>query len=490
MLRTVDDWIRRLEPDGLPVLRATADEIARLARQAETVSVSGLAKPILHDPMLTFRVLQLANQSRGRHFDSEITTVEHAVMLVGIGPMLQYLTKLTVVESVLKGETVPLQLLRRAIMRAFHAAYQARDWAILHLDMEAEEVYIAALLETIANLMVWIYAPDMALKMHRFVSRDGMTEETAQIRVLGFRLNDLRQALLRYGRLPETLRDLMASHGELPPRTRLVRIALTTARLSEKGWFGAEWNVIYEELGESLRISPGAAAAVIHGDAVIAGRGWRRYGVTPPAAWLPLLPGDWPPEPLDEETAKGKIAPVAPPAVETTAFVPHPEKLKQAMDEIAAHLDGTLNLHDMMTVILRGMREGIGLNRVVFALMSHDRGGIKARYVTGAAPDSPLRGFQFDLKTPHLFSRLMTKAQAVWLHDANRAGLSPLIPPALRQLTGGCDFFAMSILVHGKPLGLIYADRNGAVPLDEHSYLEFKQLCLRASQGLSHLAAS
>jgi len=83
----------------------------------------------------------------------------------------------------------------------------------------------------------------------------------------------------------------------------------------------------------------------------------------------------------------------------------------------------------------------------------------------------------------------MGKAQGVWLNEANYKTLEPLISEATWRMIGHGAFFAMSVIVHGKPVGLFYADRkHGSCSLDEHSYQEFKKLCLRASEGLAHLA--
>jgi len=67
---------------------------------------------------------------------------------------------------------------------------------------------------------------------------------------------------------------------------------------------------------------------------------------------------------------------------------------------------------------------------------------------------------------------------------------APLLPPDICRMIGDCsDFFAMSVFILDKPVGLVYADRrHGNCQLDEHSYQEFKRLTLRATQGLAHLA--
>ena len=62
-------------------------------------------------------------------------------------------------------------------------------------------------------------------------------------------------------------------------------------------------------------------------------------------------------------------------------------------------------------------------------------------------------------------------------------------PTGVIKVIGEGEFFAMSLFVHGKPVGLFYADRkHGECSLDDHSYLEFKKLCVLAADGLAHLA--
>jgi hypothetical protein len=170
-------------------------------------------------------------------------------------------------------------------------------------------------------------------------------------------------------------------------------------------------------------------------------------------------------------------------------LMPDHAQLQQAVEGIQTHLDGSLDLHEMMTLVLKGMHEGIGLNRIVFALITRDRCFLKAKYVYGAPSDSPLRHFEVNLSKPGLFPRLLDKMQGIWFSSSNAKTLSPMIPPEIHKQIGEGDFFAMSLFVQGKAVGLFYADRkHGACALDEHAYLEFKKMCVLASEGLAHLA--
>lgn len=499
-MRSVNEWVAYLEKREFPVLRHTAVEVARLARRADKVRPAEVAKVILHDPMLTVRVLKLANRPRSSHFESEITTVENAVVVIGITPLFQQLSRLSIIEDLLQGEPRSLDAVLHAFSAAFHAAYLARDWAILRKDIQSEEVYVAGLLHDFARLVMGCMAPEEMRQVRRLQRKEGIGDVEAETRVFGFPLSSLQEVLAKDWRLPDLTLSLMDPKNAERPRTRQVLIAMDVVRRGRRGWYDEKFEADYEALAELLCISPDEAAAVVHVDCAVAARGWRRYGVPPLAAWLPLEPGEWPEEAEEEEPGEKARAmePSKNGASSSTARgerparhhgVPHPELLQRSMSEIAAHSDGTLNLHDMLSLVMQGMREGIGLDRVVFALMAPDRKWVRAKYVVGAAADSPLRHFAFSMESPNLFARLMEKVQGIWVNEGNRAQLGGLLGSDLLAMTEGQDFFAMSVYVHDKPVGLFYADRmDSDEPLDEKSYREFKGLALLGARGLAHLA--
>lgn len=491
MATTLDKWLQKLWPRELPVLARTEVELVRLAPRADKVSAQEIATVILHDPMMTLNVLQLANSQRSRRFGSEITTVEHAVMMLGVPPFFNHFNKLDRLEEQFRGREKILHRTLRVISRSHHAACHAWDWAVLRKDIKAEEVYIAALLADMGELLLWLAEPDSAQQIENMARSQAVSVEAAQQEVLGCAMPDLVQALGAPWHMPEMLLSLMDHRHGNNPRALAASLAVMLAHHSEAGWHEATVLADYEAVAALMHMPLDDMVAEIHQTAVRCARHWEWFHVRPAAAWLPLLPGAWPEEAVQPEVSAPKA--VAPETVaETSAEVclmPQQQKFEQSMQEVAGHLDGSLNLHDMLFLVMQGMREGIALNRVVFALLSADRGKLKAKYVVGAEPDSPLRKFELDMDGKHLFARLMEKVQGVWYRAANQATLDPLIPDSLRQQIGEGEFFAMSILVHNKPVGLFYADRkHGACGLDERSYEEFKQLSLRAAEGLAHLA--
>ncbi len=485
MPSTIHEWVMFLETQDVPVLRRTIHEFDKLRPSAERISASQLAVIILRDPLMTLKLLRLANSSRRGRLSAEITSIEHAIMMLGTVPLFKHFSSLVALEDMLAQQEQSLSSVRQVYCRALHAAYQARQWAIQHQDIRVEEVYISALLHDMTNMMLWLYAPERAQEIRDTVRRERLYYGKAHEKVMGFSVEDFRIALAKAWRFPEMLADLVDCRNAGKPRAQGVLLAVSIAHLAEKGWYGPRMEACLEAVADTLNLPLEVAIWLVHQTAVAAARHWELYGVTPAAAWLPLLPGPW-----YEDTGVVAAPAIAEPEGDAmVCLMPNPSRLQQITEEIHAHLDGSLDLHDMLTLVLKGMHEGIGLNRIVFALITRDRTFLKAKYVHGAPPGSPLRHFEADLRTPNLFSRLLEKMQGVWFSETNAKTLAPLIAPEVTKVIGEGEFFAMSLFVHGKPVGLFYADRkHGECSLDERSYLEFKKLCVLAADGLAHLA--
>ena len=168
--------------------------------------------------------------------------------------------------------------------------------------------------------------------------------------------------------------------------------------------------------------------------------------------------------------------------------MPDKQILREALQGIEGHLDGSLTLNQMSAIILKGLHTGLGLSRILFAMVTPDGHKVKSRFTLGIKSDDPLRHFEFSLAGKDLFCQLMGKMQGVWVNEGNREKLWPMVSPGLQKLIGAGDFYAMSLHVNNKPIGMIYADRgHGQCGLDPLTYTDFKMLCLQAARGLGKL---
>lgn len=233
----IESWTEFLTQREIPVLRHTARALSEAREQADSISVRKLASIILMDPLMTVRVLRFSSERRSRRRLQEISTVEHALMMLGVEPFFHHFSQLGAVEDVLKPYPQALLGLLHVIRRAQRAGRYAFDWASWRCDLNSEEVGIAALLHDLAEIMTWCFSPQQALKIDA-LRKAHPTMRSAEIQqtVLGFPSAELQVALCRRWQLPELLLNLMDDAHADKPRVKNVKLAVDLARHSANGW--------------------------------------------------------------------------------------------------------------------------------------------------------------------------------------------------------------------------------------------------------------
>ncbi len=450
-----------------------------LDKKQPDVSGEEVAKIVLRDPMLLLRVMRMVNGRRKGSLAQPVLTIEHAVMMMGLSAFFERVLAAPEAEQVLEPEA--LAGLYAMAMRAMHAGGQVRDWAMVRLDLNVEEMVIAAMLQESAAMLLWVAAPDL---MHKHVrSAGGQPRVGVEQETFGVALDVLSLELFDQWNLPPlVLSALREADCELHVRPRLVAVARDLARSVERGWHGEETLRLLGLAAEGLHEPLDELVARVHRTAAKVARTVVIPGALPAARWMPLLPGPWP---EDEAVAHIAAAPAGSEAGRSTSG----DVYDEVMQQIATHLDGSLHLNTLMQLVFQGLRDGVGLKRIVFALASHDKSRLQGRFTVGAPEHSPLKPFAFPLQPSNLFGRLMEKPQAFWMNDAMRGKVGALVSPEIAHATSGNSFFVMSIAVRGQMVGMFYADDDGA-ELAEDRYEKFKKLCTQAGVGMAHLAKS
>ena len=78
------DRLMQLGETGVPVLRATVMELSRLEQAQDCISSNDLASVVLRDPLMTLRVLRYLCAHRTRSQTQDITTIAHALLMLGM----------------------------------------------------------------------------------------------------------------------------------------------------------------------------------------------------------------------------------------------------------------------------------------------------------------------------------------------------------------------------------------------------------------------
>ena len=253
---SLDGWVAYLSGAELPVLRHTVVELENLRQDAATANARVLAGVILHDPMMTMRVLRYIEAHRRQRQHTDITTIERAIMMMGCEPFFAEFDQLATIEDHLTGHPEALLGLLKVINRALKAARWAREWAILRHDLDVDEITVATLLRYAAEMLMWCFAPALALQVKAAQGKDRqLRTSVAQRAAYGMSLNEIGTALAAEWHLPALITSLMDGAQADNPRVRNVTLACDLARHAANGWDDAALPDDFAAIGELLHIN-------------------------------------------------------------------------------------------------------------------------------------------------------------------------------------------------------------------------------------------
>lgn len=110
----------------------------------------------------------------------------------------------------MKGHPRALLGLLKVIGRARKATHWAREWAIQRHDLDVDEIGVATLLYDFAEILMWCFAPGLALQVADRQKADRTLRSVfVQTEVFGVPLYQIKQALAETWHLPQLLVTLM-----------------------------------------------------------------------------------------------------------------------------------------------------------------------------------------------------------------------------------------------------------------------------------------
>jgi HD-like signal output (HDOD) protein len=266
----LEHWVAVLAHEDLPVLKQTARDLVELRADENKLNTYFITEIIARDPIMTVKLLRYLQQNKRKSQTTEVVQVEQALMMLGIDSFFKKVPCDLLVEDMLKSHIVALPPMLRVVHRSHRASGYAKDWAVRLRDLRYEEVRIAALLHDIAEILMWCFAPEPMLKIHRIKQKDkSLRSRDVQQEVLGFMLFDLQRELAEQWGLPQLLITLMNDSRSNQTRVRNVVLAVNVARHSANGWDDAALPDDFTEIGELLRLPAEEVMLMLEADAGI-----------------------------------------------------------------------------------------------------------------------------------------------------------------------------------------------------------------------------
>lgn len=219
----VGQWAAFFENHELPVMSRSKRMLGDFERaEGELLAPRELCSIVLQDPLLCLRLLREAERAKSHHLANETTTALAAIMQLGIDEFHTLLLGSAEIEEANEG-------LLELESRARVASLVAQRWAAGRMDLNPEEVAVAALLADAGELLLWVYEPELPQSARdELLSGRARRSSQAQMQTCGFDFKQLTMRCAELWKLPSLVIQLL--RGVDSPRANLTRICSNTAR--------------------------------------------------------------------------------------------------------------------------------------------------------------------------------------------------------------------------------------------------------------------
>jgi hypothetical protein len=471
-------WVDRVKNEEMPSFGQSIQDIVKVTEK-DLSSAADLAHVILQDVSMTSKVIKVANSIYFNPQNVHVSTVSRAVISIGFNTVRDISLAVALVETLVKGKNKK-QLITE-LARSIHAATQAKSLAELSGDASPEEVFIETLLYRIGDLVFWSFSGPIGEQLIELMNAPGYTPESAQEELLGFKLEQLGDKL----RSEWQLNDPERKKSDPQMRRKVIELSYKISDLAEKkGWRSPKMKELIAEVGRSMSLSTDQVIEMLHVNAKTAAGLARNLGAGKSAKIIPVPSDDmdWDDDDELEEEFEEEFA--------TLSKFPEPDGALQLkiLRELSQQIDEKPDFNVIMELVLEGIYRGVGTDRALFALLTPDRKGIRAKTTLGYGNLDLNDRFQFynDGKIKNIFF-LIVEREACYLVDAaKKPELLPYLPSDVTSVIGKAPFLAAPIVINGRSIGLFYADRAiSERELDNDAYENFSYIVKQANVGLT-----
>ena len=472
MSKNLDNWIERISENELPIFNYTVNAINDVVSKDAT-STSDLSQIILRDANLTARVLRLANSATYNITGSTISTVSRAIVYLGFNLVRDISMSLAIIDALLSGQVKEHAL--KLMAQSFHAAVQARDFAERRGDDAAEEIFIAALLRYVGEITFWCVAGEEGERIIELTEQRGFSDEMAQKEVLGFTLDQLTVGLTCDWHISDLLHSAINKPQMDNPRIQDIVYSLKLSEKSSISWNNKATLAVANQIADHINVKKDDVLALLRSNANKAADVAQLFGASSIIKYLPI----------DEEDIKDNSDEHS---FDANCPIPDPLLQLNILRDLSGILVDKPNFNIILEIVLEGIYRGVGLDRTVFAMLTTDKKAIKAKYALGKDNQNFTNKFHFSLQTNNIFSKLIQNQQPIWVKDSQSKKME--ISEEIRLVLASSEFYLAPLIVSGRMIGLIYADRQPSNrELDNESFDSFKHFVQQANQSLDYITA-
>ncbi|MCG2584629.1 HDOD domain-containing protein [Massilia sp. TS11] len=450
-------WERMRQQGDMPAFAKAINAILG-AMRGEDEHEFNMTQTVLSDPVLTNKVLRLANSGMYSAFGQSINTVSKAVLVLGTEAIGHLALGLKLIEEL--SNSSPNSAIAHAEMeKAVLAGMVAQQVATSAHSRYAEETVVCSMLHTLGRMLLTFYMPDrwLMLQQHGGAGNEDKSAEA----VLGLSVADIGRAAAERWGLPK---NLLSGMRQIAPRD-------DDEELSHADWI-ATVSTMASQCADKMWADDAAGAKEV--ERIL-------------SAFAPMLR-------LEPSILQGAIAQARASAANDLSIAPlakpHEKRVKQlAAMRIRAEgnkilISGVADMRDvqataspgqMMSMALETVYQGLEFTRTVAFLRNRrDKQYVaKMGFGTGVRELIPQMVFS-DAYEPNVFHAALNSDRVIFIENAKDPKFAAKLPDWWKNtLSTARSFVILPLLTNGQPAGFIYGDWDESFPEIQLSQTEF-----------------
>ena len=428
------------------------------AMRGEDDQAFNMTQTVLSDPVLTQKVLRLANSGMYSAFGQSINTVSKAVLVLGTEAIGHLALGLKLIEE-LSAASPNTNSAHVEMEKAVLAGMVAQQVAASAQSRDTEEAVVCSMLHTLGRMMVAFYLPERWAAIQKHAANQN--DDSAVLQVLGLSMEEVGRATAEHWGLPKNLVNGM----------RRIEPGEPGEEFSHADWLAAV-STMSSACADSLWDDDEAGAAEV---ARLAGSFSAMLGVDADNILVAIEKAKV------VAAADLSIAPLSKPA-EKRAKLAATTRLRAEGNKIL--ISGLADMRDvvdsassghMMTMALETVFQGLDLSRAVAFLRNRRENKYAAKMGFGAGTKELIAAMVFDdAYEPNVFHASLNSDRVIFIENAQDAKFAAKLPEWWKaSLSTARSFVILPLSAAGHPAGFIYGDWDESFPSIQLSQTEF-----------------
>jgi HD-like signal output (HDOD) protein len=434
------------------------------AMRGEDDQEFNMTRTVLSDPVLTQKVLRLANSGMYAAFGQHVNTVSKAVVVLGTDAIGHLALGLKLIEELgagpLEGDATVAHI---EMEKAVLAGMVAQQIATASEHPHGEEAVVCSMLHTLGRMMLTFYMPERWIELQRRADDAGCDIDDVALDMLGLSMEQLGHAAALHWRLPARLIDGMRKLA--PPEAGAdIRAADWVAGLSTMSALCAQslWHddAVGAAQVQALTVSYSAMLGMEAGSLMTA----IEQAKVVAASDLSIAPLSRP----AERRAKA--------LAQTRQRAAGNKILLSGLSDMRDVLD-TASPGQMVQIALETIYKGLEFSRAI-AFVRNRRASVYAAQVCFGNDSKDLTAMSFDdAYEPNVFHASLNSDRVIFIENARDAKFAAKLPQWWKaSLSEAHSFVIIPLSYNGQAAGFLYGDWDDTFPPIQLSPTEFSLL--------------